>query len=324
LHQGNPSGHERDYQFKVQEVFNMIRLSIYERIVFNAVRLFLFFRYQLVKVKEKAPPIGSRDVRKIRTSVGETRMIVYMPQKEKAPNPYPVLINLHAGGFVEGLPEQDDVFMRILVDAVGCAVFNIDYKLAPKYKFPTNLEDVYETIKWIIENKKELNIDPERTAICGHSAGGNFSAAICMMAKERKEFKLVLQILDYPPLDIHKSPYLKTNVPTMKYAIPPKVAVLFNKCYLSKPAVALNPLVSPVYAKIDDLKGLPPALIFTAENDTLWEEGEQYANMLKKAGVNVLYKKFPGCAHEFSHYGPAEARKELWGTIAGGLKKAFR
>ena len=250
-------------------------------------------------------------------------MIVYMPQKEKVRGPYPVLINLHAGGFVQGRPEQDDVFMRILVDAVGCAVFNIDYKLAPKYKFPANLEDVYETIQWIIKNKKELNIDPGRIAICGHSAGGNFSAAICMMAQERKEFKLVLQILDYPPLDIYKDPYLKTNVPTMKYAIPSMVAVVFNKCYLAKPEDAQNPLVSPVYAKIEDLKGLPPALIFTAENDTLWEEGEQYANMLKEAGVNVLYKKFLGCAHEFSHNGPAEARKELWETIAVGLKKAF-
>jgi acetyl esterase len=298
-------------------------LSLSERFVLNGVCLFLFIKYRLVKMKEKAPPIGSREVRKIRTSSGETRMIVYMPQKEKAAGPYPVLVNLHAGGFVQGLPEQDDVFMRILVDAVGCAVFNIDYKLAPKYKFPTSQEGVYETIKWIIENKKELNIDPDRIAICGHSAGGNFSAAICMMAKERKEFKLVLQILDYPPLDIHKNPYLKTNVPTMKYAIPPKVAVVFNKAYLAKSEDAQNPLVSPVYAKIEDLEGLPQALIFTAENDTLWEEGEQYATMLKKAGVNVLYKKFPGCAHEFSHYGPAAARKELWGTITEGLRKAF-
>lgn len=299
-------------------------LSFSERVVLNAVCFFLFLRYRLVKVKEKAPPIGSRQIRKIRTSCGETRMIVYTPLREKARGPFPVLINLHAGGFVQGRPEQDDVFMRILVDKIGCAVFNIDYKLAPKYKFPACLEDVYETIQWIIKNEKELNIDPKRIAICGHSAGGNLSAAICMMAKQRKEFKLVLQILDYPPLDIYKDPYLKTNVPTMKYAIPPKVAVVFNKSYLAKPEDAKNPLVSPVYATIKDLEGLPPTLIFTAENDTLWEEGEQYANMLKKAGVKVLYKKFAGCAHEFSHNGPAEARKELWATIAEGLKEAFR
>jgi acetyl esterase len=299
-------------------------LSISERIISTLVRLVLFFKYRLAKTEEKAPSIGSREVRKIRTSVGETCMIIYMPKKEKARGLYPVLVNLHAGGFVQGRPEQDEVFMRILVDEVGCAVFNIDYKLAPKYKFPACLEEVYETIQWIIKNKKELNIDPGRIAIIGQSSGGNLSAAICLMAKKKKEFKPVLQILNYPPLDIHKNPYLKTNVPTMKYAIPPKVAVIFNKSYLAKREDAQNPMVSPVYAKIKDLEGLPPALIFTAENDTLWEEGEQYANMLKKAGVNVLYKKFAGCAHEFSHNGPAEARKELWGTIAEGLKKAYR
>src|SRR3990172_4908887 len=187
----------------------MNELSTSERVVFNAVSLFLFIKYRFAKIEEQAPPIGSREVRKIRTSCGETRMIVYKPQKEKAQAPYPVLINLHAGGFVQGQPEQDDVFMRILADAVGCAVFNIDYKHAPKYKFPACLEEVYETIQWIIKNKNDLNIDPERIAIIGHSAGGNLSAAICMMAKERKEFKLVLQILNYPPLDIHKDPYLK-------------------------------------------------------------------------------------------------------------------
>jgi acetyl esterase len=301
----------------------MGELSVLEHIIFRAVRTFLFFRYRLVKTERKAPPIGSREVRKVRTSTGETRMIIYLPRKEKAQSPYPVLINLHAGGFVLGSPEQDDVFMRILVDAAGCVVFSIDYKLAPKYKFPTNLEGVYETIQWIINSKKDLNIDAERIAIGGHSAGGNLSAAICMMAKERKDFNPVLQILDYPPLDIHKDPFLKTNVPTMKYAIPPKIGVIFNKCYLSKPGDAQNPLVSPVYAKMNDLAGLPPALIFTAEYDTLWEEGEQYANMLKKAGVKVVYKKFSGCAHEFTHFGPTEARKEAWGTIAGELKKAF-
>ena len=120
-------------------------------------------------------------------------------------------------------------------------------------------------------------------AIGGHSAGGNLSTVICMKAKKEGEFQFVCQVLDYPPLDLATSPLKK---PQPKGAIPPKMALMFNACYVD-PAQAKDPYVSPVYATQEDLAGLPPALFILAGGDSLHDEGLKYCEMLKTAGGRV-------------------------------------
>ncbi|MDN4594742.1 alpha/beta hydrolase [Polycladomyces subterraneus] len=155
--------------------------------------------------------------------------------------------------------EMDDVWCRVIADRADCVVVNVDYRLAPEHKFPTAaLEEGYGVIKWMYDQPEQLGINRERVAVGGHSAGGNLAAAICLLTRERNEFPIALQILDYPPLDLATDHNEKTTHPQ---AIPPWLAAIFNDCYLTSPEQARNPLASPIYA--ESLAGLPSALIIT-------------------------------------------------------------
>ncbi|MDP3176507.1 MAG: alpha/beta hydrolase [Spirochaetaceae bacterium] len=309
-----------------RETSAMARLGLSSRIMISFMRAGMNARYGRdgARMAASRNPLCERDERWIETDRGETRAILTRPLGWK--EPLPVFINLHGGGFVAGKADVDDLVCQKISQEVGCLVVNVDYKLAPEYPFPQAIEEIYSLAKLIHDRPQDFGADPERVAIGGHSAGGNFAAAVCILAKRRGGPSFVLQILDYPPLDIATDPFAKTNVPDMKKVIPPGMAKTFNAAYLEKPENARDPLVSPVFASLDELRGLPAALIATAECDSLRDEGEKYAKMLGEAGVEVLYRNFAGCKHGFSHTVPApqEAVDELWSTIYAKLKEAFR
>jgi acetyl esterase len=251
------------------------------------------------------------------TPVGDSRLLVYRPLRPSQ-EPLPVYINFHGGGFILGSAEMDDVWCRVISDRADCIVVNVDYRLAPEHKFPTALEEGYGVIKWMYNQPEKLGINRERIAVGGHSAGGNLTAAICLLARERNEFPIVLQILDYPPLDLATDPDAK---PTHPQAIPPRIAAIFNSCYLPSPEQARNPLASPIYA--ESLKGLPPALVITAEYDSLTPEAELYAQRLREAGITVTHKRYEGAVHGFTHSGPLEMAEDAWGLMITHLRQAF-
>jgi acetyl esterase len=207
-----------------------------------------------------------------------------------------------------------------LADELGCLVVSIDYRLAPEYRFPVALEESYDVVKWAWEAAAELGIDRSRIALCGHSAGGNLAAGITLLARERREFSVCYQILDYPPLDLTRDPAEKTRVPRGSKILPPALCRIFDRCYIGSHEDARNPLVSPVWAT--DLKGLPPALVITAEQDSLAEEAERYADMLAAAGVPVVKKMFVGAAHGFTLY-PGELAQQAWELMKLEMGKAF-
>lgn len=251
---------------------------------------------------------------KAATRAGETRVLFCSPGEQGLP----VFVNFHGGGFVMGSADDDDVYCRRLANAAGCAVVNADYRLAPEHKFPSAVEDCYDVVKWVYDSAAALGVDPARIAVGGHSAGGNLAAAICLMAKERREFGVVFQVLDYPPLDMTVDPYAQESRDAM---LTPKAHIFFNECYFNTPADAHNPLVSPLLA--GDLAGLPPALMIAAEYDPLRSGEERYVQRLAEAGVDVTYRMFAGCSHAFTHFGPQEAADEAWNLIAAKLKEAF-
>lgn len=253
----------------------------------------------------------------VRTGAGDTRVLVYRPAGQ-ARGPLPVFVSLHGGGFVMGSADDDDVWCRRIADAVGCAVVSVDYRLAPEHKFPVALEECYGVVKWICANAAGLGVDPGRLAVGGHSAGGNLAAGLCLLAKERREFAVVYQVLDYPPLDLTIDPY---EVVTGDKLLTPETREFFTACYVNAPEDALNPLFSPLLA--DDLGGLPAALVITAEHDPIRGDGERYAARLEAAGVEVTYRMFPGCMHAFTHFGPEEAALEAWRLIEDKLREAF-
>ncbi len=263
-----------------------------------------------------APPSGVSQF-SVPTGAGATRVLFYKP-RSGAGEGLPVFVSMHGGGFVMGSADDDDRWCREIADNVGCAVASVDYRLAPEHKFPVALEECYAVVKWLCANAAGLGVDAGRIAVGGHSAGGNLAAGLCLLARARREFAVVYQVLDYPPLDLTVDPYATE---TGDRLLTPATREFFTACYVNTPEDTLNPLLSPLLA--DDLGGLPPALVITAELDPICADGERYAARLKAAGVEVTYRMFPGCMHAFTHFGPEEAAREAWALIEDKLRAAF-
>jgi acetyl esterase len=247
------------------------------------------------------------------TRAGRVRVLAYGLER---PEVLPLFVNMHGSGFTIGHAEMDDRFMPGLADEAAVKILSVDYSLAPEAPFPIALEECYAVVKYAKEHAAELGIDAERVAIGGHSAGGNLSAAVCLLDHERRELGLKALILDYPPLDIHTDPYLK---PRPKKAIPPKLARLFDIAYAGSREAAKNPLISPCYAGLDQLGSFPPTLLITAGQDSLAPEAEAFGKKLVGAGVPVTFRRFEDAHHAFTHLGGPEA-EEAWRTMSEHLK----
>ena len=228
----------------------------------------------------------------IPTRAGQARVLYHAARTPNAP----AFFNVHGGGFIMGTPESDDKFCHRLCEELDVAVFNIDYRLAPEYPCPNDKEDVYDVIRFVASHSSEFSVDPEKMGVGGHSAGGNISAVVCLMAKEKKEFSLRCQVLDYPPLDLFTDPHEKFYT---EGAIPPQVAETFDSCYRKKEN-AKDIYCSPYYATQEQLTGLPPAVVLTCEIDSLRDETEEYGLKLARAGVETTIKRFSGVAHGFT------------------------
>lgn len=243
---------------------------------------------------EKNLELVDCDERFITTSEEKSHVYIITPKENK--DIYPLYINIHGGGFVRPYAIRDTIFCSKIAAEVGCKVIDIDYKLAPEHPFPEGLNECYAIVKWAFENAKELNIDTENVILGGHSAGGNFTAAIAVMANKSKDFKLKYQIIDYPFLDAVTDPENKMLEGDL---IPADRARKFNALYVDDEEGKHNPLVSLVLATKEMLIGLPPALVITAAYDSLRAEGEKYALMMAQAGVEVKVKRFLNSKHGF-------------------------
>lgn len=280
-----------------------------------------------IREKDAKKPVDSEVIAKypvkeikemfVKTREGEAHIYIHYPLQGEAP--YPLYVNIHGGGYIKGHFQVDELFCRKIVNKVGCVVVDIDYKLAPEFMFPYALNECYDVVKWAHDNSEELGIEKNRIAVGGHSAGGGLAAGIALMAKEKKDFSVICQILDYPPLDLCSDPATKK----MSLDVPGRCEQvrIYNAMYV-KEEDKNNPLASPVFASKEQLRGLPPTLIITAEMDSLCDEGEKYASMLIEAGVEVTARRFIGAKHGFvvNLRDGHEAGVEL---IARALKNAF-
>lgn len=258
----------------------------------------------------------------IPTAWGPARALFYWPNTPSA-QLLPVYLNLHGGGFVAGVPEHDDSYCRRLAHNLGCLVVNLDYVLAPEHPFPAGLRQSFAVLEWLAEQAAALGIDPQRIAVGGHSAGGNLATGVANLARGHQRLKVVHQVIDYAALDVSQDPAFKLSSldqPLLR----PGLMRFFNSCYLSDPAQALDPLVSPLLATVGELRGMPPATLITAEYDVLRAEGEAYAEKLRQAGVPVTERMFAGCDHMFTHLGPDDSAEQAWQLMEDGLRGAFR
>ena len=249
---------------------------------------------------------------------GDIPIRIYLVDSTKA---LPALVYFFGGGWVLGSLDAADPVCRRLANETPCAVVSVAYRRAPEHPFPAGLEDCYAATCWVAEHAAELGLDPDRLAVGGASAGGNLAAAVALLARERGGPKLALQLLVYPPLD-HRA-----DTPSMQEELDPllfgarDVAWCWSH-YLAEPADGDNPLASPLRAA--DLRGLPPALVITAELDPLRDEGELYAARLDDAGVPTELVRFDGAVHGFfSNAVRFDAAGEAQTVAASALRRAF-
>ncbi|MBM7845738.1 alpha/beta hydrolase [Herpetosiphon giganteus] len=245
----------------------------------------------------------------IETEFGTVRVLGYGLDNPKTT---PILFDLHGGGFILGSADMDEAMNVQFQQQLGCKVISIDYAKAPKYPYPMAVNQVYAVVKYFYANAERYAIDRTKMAIGGHSAGGNLSAVTCLKAKHAGQFQFVCQVLDYPPLDLATSPFAKPNP---KGAIPPQMAAMFDASYREEHQ-AKDPYVSPVYAELADLVGLPPALFILAGRDSLHDEGLRYEALLKQAGVATECYSYPEAPHGFTYKASADTSAALANMVA--------
>ena len=224
---------------------------------------------------------------------GDLRAKVFQPEGE---GPFPTLIWFHGGGWVIGSLDENEATCRILCNQTGAVVLAVDYRLAPENPFPAAAEDAYAVLRWVSEHGEEIGADGERIAISGESAGGNLAAVASLMARDRGGPKPVLQLLvspvTAPPGD------RKSYVDYAEgYFFGRASMEWFFQQYPRDEADLRNPYMLPLLA--EDLTGLPPALVMTAEYEVLRDEGEEYAHRLLDAGVPCELVRYPGQIHGF-------------------------
>lgn len=248
------------------------------------------------------------------TRVGNSRVLKLVP-KGVGQGLRPLVINMHGGGFVRGHQHRDTVFCAHLASRLDAVVLDIDYRLAPEHPFPTALHECHDITAWAFANAGALDIDPARIVLGGHSAGGNLTAAVCLMARRSEGFRLCAQFLDYPFLDALTEPEEKLE----PHSIFPAARLrAFNALYGVRRSNLGDPLMSPLYAPRADLEGQPPALVLIAGLDPLRFEAQRYAARLIEAGVDVTVHQFHDSDHGFLIAGQTrheQARQVLVGWL---------
>ena len=211
--------------------------------------------------------------------------------------PFPVLLYLHGGGWVIGDLDSYDAICRELCGAVGCIVVSVDYRLAPEHRFPAAVDDAHFALGWAIDHCAEFGGDPGRIAIGGDSAGGNLAATTALDARQSFPGKLCAQLLIYPVTSHVSTPSQSMIDNAEGYLLTRRDMVWFTDHYLGAGNDGRDPRFN--LSQVDDLSGLPPTLVITAEFDPLRDEGDAYAAALKEAGVAVDHSRYKGAIHGF-------------------------
>ena len=239
---------------------------------------------ELSKIEDRLISVGDAD---------EINIRIYTPEGE---GPFPIFVYYHGGGWVLGTLDNADPSCRLIANRTNSIVVSVDYRLAPEYKFPIPLNDSYEALKWVNENAESLNGSASKIIVGGDSAGGNLAAAVSMLARDQQGPEISAQVLLYPVTSLE---YNTSSYELFKegYGLDKQLMIWFGNHYINNDFDRKNPYIAPLSA--NDLSNLPPAIIITAENDVLRDEGMAYAQRLKDAGVTVEVFCEEGLVHGY-------------------------
>jgi len=272
----------------------------------------------MVALAGEPESIARVENRTVPGSAGEIPVRIYTPVGTA---PFPVLVYFHGGGWVIGNLDTHDGICRSLANRVGCLVVSVDYRLAPEHPFPAAPEDCYAATRWLAEHAGSLGGDKGRIAVGGDSAGGNLAAVVALMARDRGGPKLAFQLLVYPATDTDfETRSYREN--SEGYFLTRADMVWFWNHYAPRDEDRRNPYAAPLRAA--SLRGLPPALVITAEFDPLCDDGNAYAARLREDGVPVRLSQQDGLIHGFFQMGAVIDRgRASVDEASRALKDAF-
>lgn len=235
----------------------------------------------------------------------------------------PGLLFVHGGGYVIGNAAMGDRFCRMVADRLGVIAASVEYRLAPEHPYPAPLDDCYAGLRWLARHPE---VDPERIAVAGESAGGGLAAALTLLARARGEIRLAFQLLSYPMLDDRTS---------ARAAVDPHRLRMWSRrnnrfgwtSYLGAAAGEVPDLAAP--GRCADLAGLPPAWIGVGTNDLFYDEDIDYAARLRAAGVSCTLYEVPGAYHGFDLVEPGAGVSRVYRdaqltALAGALGDSDR
>ncbi len=228
------------------------------------------------------------------------------------------IVWLHGGGFVMGDLNTEHPWAARIAGASGAVVISVGYRVAPEHRFPAGLDDAYAALTWTAEHAAELGIDPDRIAVGGHSAGAGLAAAVALRARGQQGPPIRFQLLNQPELDDRQETWSARNFTDTPWMTRDKLAATWRHYLGSAPG---SPYAAP--ARAEDLAGLPPAYISTAEFDPLRDEGIGYGLRLLQAGVPVELHQWRGTFHGSQAILSAEVSQRQLTELAAALQRAL-
>lgn len=248
---------------------------------------------QSVKVDLSGTQVSEKT---ISTEVGAIKLTIVRPANAKGT--LPVFMYFHGGGWVLGDYPTHARLIHDLVLNSGAAAVYVDYTPSPEAHYPTAINQAYAATKWVAEHGKEIGVDGKRLAVAGNSVGGNMAAVVALMAKDKGTPKLRFQALLWPVTDASFETGSYNQFAQGHFLTKPMMQWFWDN-YTTDPKQRAEIYASPLRATRDQLKGLPPALVQTAESDVLRDEGEAYARKLDAAGVAVTSVRYNGMIHDY-------------------------
>ncbi|MFC8222801.1 MULTISPECIES: alpha/beta hydrolase [Streptomyces] len=253
----------------------------------------------------QAQPVEKLDVDEkwttVPAQVGEVRVRIIKPVGSTGA--LPVILYMHGGGWILGNAGTHDRLVRELAVGAQAALVFVEYDRSPEAKYPVAIEQAYATAQWITAKGEEEGLDGSRMVVAGDSVGGNMSAALTHMAKQRGDVTFLHQSLYYPVTDAAQD---TESYKTFAHGphLTAKAMEWFWDAYTTDPAERAQITASPLRATLEDLQALPPAFVVVDQNDVLRDEGEAYASKLVQAGVPTVSVRYNASLHDFMMLNP--------------------